>query len=135
MSTASIVVPSRGGAHRLPVLFASVRAQTRSDFEVIVVVDGDVDDSASVVAEAASDLPVRAIVFPETRGRAAALNAGFDAAEGTVLIRADDDLELEPDFVDHHVRLHEEQTCGVVAMCRDVFPDTAYARAYGEGAD
>jgi glycosyltransferase involved in cell wall biosynthesis len=133
--TATIVVPSRGGAHRLPVLFESVRRQTRSDLEVIVVVDGDVDDSARVVEKAAADLPVRAVVFPENRGRAAALNAGFAAAEGDVLIRADDDLELEPDFVDHHVRLHEAQRCGVVAMCRDVFPDSAYARAYGADAD
>lgn len=133
--SASIVVPSRGGATRLPVLFDSLRNQTDQDVEMIVVVDGDTDDSESVVRRYAGDLPVRSIVFPENRGRAAALNAGFFDATGDVLIRADDDLELEADFVEHHVRLHAEAERGVIAMCRDIFPATPYARAYGVEAD
>lgn len=133
---ASIVVPSREGASRLPVLFDSLRRQTEQDVEMIVVIDGDVDDSESVVRAASAELPVRSIVFPENRGRAAALNAGFFDATGDVLIRADDDLELEPDFVEHHVRLHAEGRRGVIAMCLDVFsPPTPYATAYGIEAD
>lgn len=133
--TSTIVVPSRGGAHRLPVLFDSVRRQTDPDVEVIVVIDGDIDDSEAVVAAHSAEIPVRFITFPQNRGRAAALNAGFYAAKGDVLIRADDDLELEPDFVAHHRRLHVNHSRGVVAMCRDVFPDTPYARNYGIAAD
>ena len=135
MTKASIVVPSRGGADRLPILVESLDAQTHLDVEMIVVIDEDVDNSDSVVRRYRDDLPVRSIVFPENRGRAAALNAGFFAAAGDILIRADDDLELEPDFVEHHVRLHEEAPRGVIAMCRDIFPDTPYARAYGIRAD
>lgn len=135
MAKASIVVPSRGGRTRLPVLLESLRAQTEADVEMIVVLDGDIDDSEAVVEGYRDELPVRAITFPENRGRAAALNAGFFDATGDVLIRADDDLELEPDFVEHHVRLHAEASRGVVAMCRDIFPDTPYARAYGIRAD
>lgn len=133
--SATIVVPSRGGAARLPVLLKSLGEQEHQDVEMIVVLDGDIDDSESVIRRYGNDLPVRTIVFPENRGRAAALNAGFFDARGEVLIRADDDLELEPDFVSHHVRLHEQRPRGVVAMCRDVFPDTPYARAYGIRAD
>lgn len=101
---------------------------------MIVVLDGDIDGSEEVVARASSDLPVTAIVFAENRGRAAALNTGFAQAGGDVLIRADDDLELEPDFVEHHVRLHDGHARGVVGICHDVFPDTPYARAYGREA-
>ncbi|MFC7361110.1 glycosyltransferase family 2 protein [Nocardioides astragali] len=133
--SATIVVPSRGGAARLPVLLTSLGQQEHQDVEMIVVLDGDVDDSASVVRRFGDELPVRSIVFPENRGRAAALNAGFFDARGEVLIRADDDLELEPDFVAHHVRLHEQAPRGVIGMCRDVFPDTPYARTYGIRAD
>lgn len=135
MTLASIVVPSRGGAGRLPLLFESLRRQTEQDVEMVVVLDGDIDDSESVVRRHAGELPVRSIVFLENRGRAAALNAGFFDSSGDVLIRADDDLELEPDFVAHHVRLHHEAERGVIAMCKDVFPDTPYARAYGIEAD
>ena len=135
MVRVSIVVPSHGGARRLPTLLESLRGQTITDVEMIVVLDGEVDGSADIVRRAATALPVSLVAFPENRGRAAALNAGFRAARGDVLVRADDDLELERDFAEHHWRLHQERRCGVVAMCRDVFPDTPYARAYGRDAD
>ncbi len=138
MVEVSIVVPSHRGAHRLPTIIESFGRQTlgrTSDIEMVVVLDGDVDGSRQVAERAAGDLPVRVVAFPQNRGRAAALNAGFDAARGRVLVRADDDLDLEDDFAEHHLRLHEEAHCGVVAMCRDVFPDTPYARAYGVDAD
>ena len=135
MVEVSIVVPSHAGERRLPTILASLRRQTLSDLEMIVVLDGEVDGSADIVRRAAADLPVSLVVFPENRGRAAALNAGFRAAKGEVLVRADDDLELEDDFAAHHYRLHAAARCGVVAMCRDVFPDTPYAVAYGKSAD
>lgn len=54
--------------------------QTLTDFEVVVVVDGDIDDTAGMLGR---DYPhVQVIVFPENRGRAAALSAGFAAARG-----------------------------------------------------
>ena len=98
MVEVSIVVPSHAGERRLPTILASLRRQTLSDLEMIVVLDGEVDGSADIVRRAAADLPVSLVVFPENRGRAAALNAGFRAAKGEVLVRADDDLELEDDF-------------------------------------
>lgn len=131
---ASIVIPSRGGAQRLPLLLASLAAQNHADWEAIVVVDGDIDGSAAVVARYAH-LPVRAIVFPENRGRVAALNAGFEAATGEVLIRADDDFELSPGHVAAHVAPHEVGTVGVIGLPLNVAPPNAYMRVYGAWAD
>ncbi|QQY24204.1 glycosyltransferase family 2 protein [Dermacoccus nishinomiyaensis] len=131
---ASIVVPSRAGAERLPVLLSALQRQTESDFEVIVVLDGDIDGSEALVR----DHPLRGlrtIVFPENRGRVAALNAGFADATGEVLIRCDDDLEPGPEFVSEHIKAHEELECGVVGIYRNVMADTPYARAYGRDAD
>ena len=135
MTLASIVVPSRAGAARLPLLIASLRAQTEKSVEMIVVIDGDVDDSESVVRRAGRDYRYVRSCFPRTEAARQRSTPASSTAEGDVLIRADDDLELEPDFVEHHVRLHEEAPRGVIAMCRDVFPDTPYARAYGIEAD
>src|SRR5687767_6714676 len=104
MVEVSIVVPSHAGEQRLPTILASLRRQTLTDLEMIVVLDGEVDGSAEIVRKAARDVQVSLIVFPENRGRAAALNAGFHAAKGEVLVRADDDLELEDDFAAHHHR-------------------------------
>jgi glycosyltransferase involved in cell wall biosynthesis len=137
MTTVDVVVPTRGGARRLPTLFDSLRQQTHADWEALIVVDGDVDGSADVVAEAAEDLPVRALVLPENRGRAAALNAGFEAAKGDVLLRCDDDLELAPQHLARHAAHHDRATepVGVIGMCRNVYTGGAYARAYGVRAD
>ena len=84
---ASVIVPSRGGAERLPRLLDALSRQTYESWEAVIVLDGDIDGSASVV-ERYSHLPVQVLVFPENRGRVAALNAGFAAADGDVLYRA-----------------------------------------------
>lgn len=133
MTLASIVIPSRGGAKRLPVLIGALAAQDDPAWEAIVVIDGDIDDSASVVAQY-PHLPVRAIVFPENRGRVAALNAGFAAAEGDVLIRCDDDLVPAVDYVRSHKTSALEHG-GAIGLCINDLPDTPYARAYGARAD
>ena len=71
---ASVIVPSRGGAERLPVLVGALAAQQDAPpFEVHVVLDGDVDGSAAVLERLAAKhphLPLTWTVFEENRGRA-----------------------------------------------------------------
>ena len=134
MTKASIVIPSRGGAARLPVLLSALAAQTHPDWEAIVVIDGDIDGSAAVV-ERFAHLPVRAIVLPENKGRVTALNTGFAAASGDVLIRADDDFEPSPGHVAAHVAAHADTECGAIGLPLNIAEDNAYMRAYGYDAD
>ncbi len=134
----SVVVPSRGGRRRLETLLRCLEAQTEQRFEVVVVIDGDVDDSAGLLRERTTDVPLQVLTFPENRGRSAALNAGMAAARGRVLVRCDDDLEPAPDFVAVHLAAHpgaDGGERGVVGLYRNVFPDTPYARTYGRPAD
>lgn len=133
--TASIIVPTRMGAQRLPVLLGALAGQNTQDFEVIVVIDGDVDGSQEVVRRWADKLNVREHVFTENRGRAAALNAGAELARGRVLVRCDDDLEPAPDYVSGHVSQHEGSDSGIIGLCANKLPDTPYAQAYGKAAD
>lgn len=133
MTRASVIVPSRGGAERLPRLLAALGAQTHPDVEIIVVVDGDIDGSEEVLER--SPITVRSIAFAENKGRSAALNAGFAAATGDVLIRCDDDLEPAPGWVAAHVAEHAGESVGVIGLYRNVYPDSPYARAYGRKAD
>lgn len=135
MPEVSVVVPSYNGAARLPRLLSSLAAQRDVQWEAIVVLDGSTDDSRIIVEEAARTLPVRAIDLGENQGRPAALNAGFAAATGRVLVRCDDDLELPPTFLRNHAAHHVGAPVGVIGMCPDVFEDTPYARAYGRQAD
>ncbi len=131
----SVVVPSYGGADRLPVLFSTLRAQTfEGEWEAVVVLDGVVDASPEVVA--AAGLPIRLVELAENRGRPAALNAGFAAARGDVLVRCDDDLGVAPSFLAEHATAHTGgDPVGVVGLCHDVLPESAYARCYGRPAN
>lgn len=131
---ASIIVPSRGGAERLPRLLSALAAQDDPDWEAVIVLDGDIDDSEQVVASYAH-LPVRCLVFPENRGRVAALNAGFAEATGDILIRCDDDMEPYPDFVSAQKRVHGGEPIGAVGLPQNISPATAYWRAYGRDVD
>jgi GT2 family glycosyltransferase len=132
---ASVVVPSRGGRERLEVLLRCLEQQDTRDFEVVVVIDGDIDGSTPFLAARPSPLAVAVITFAANRGRSAALNAGFEAANGRVLIRCDDDLEPGPDFISGHLRVHAGRAVGAVGLYRNVFPDTPYAVTYGRTAD
>lgn len=135
--SASIVVPSRGGAERLPKLLDALDAQTTTDFEVIVVIDGDIDGSTGVVEARAATAKyrLRAITFPENRGRVAALNTGFDAATAELFIRTDDDLRPAPDYVERHLAAQAGGPQGTIGLYANVLPPTSYARVYGVAAD
>lgn len=132
----SVVVPSYAGVDRLPALLDGFRNQRfDDDWELVVVLDGLVDDSAELLATV-DDLPLRVVELPENRGRPAALNAGFDTARGEVLVRCDDDLGVPPSFLAAHVAVHAGgRGVGAVGLCHDVLGDTPYARCYGRAAN
>ncbi|WP_145032231.1 glycosyltransferase family 2 protein [Micrococcus luteus] len=136
---ASVIVPSRGGAQRLPRLIGALAAQEDApSFEVHVVVDGDVDGSEAVLAQSAAEHPgldLSWTVFSENRGRVAALNAGADATSGRILIRADDDLEPGPHYIRDHVAAHSGEPGGAIGLTANVLPDSAYQRVYGDAQD
>lgn len=132
----SVVVPSRGGAARLPILLdALVRQETDGGWELVVVLDGDVDGSRAVLETYAPRLPLTIVELPENQGRSAALNAGFGRARGDVLIRCDDDLVPSVDYLTRHAGRHTGEATGVVGLYRNVFPETTYARVYGREWD
>lgn len=130
---ASIIVPSYRGAEKLPGLLDSLAGQLRgtATFEVVLVIDG-VDDGSVELARHVSRFPLRHILLPENRGRVEALNTGFEAARGRVLIRCDDDLVVPAGYVAAHVAAHEGETAvGVVGPTRDVHLPSPYAHTYG----
>ncbi len=135
---AAVIIPTRGGAAKLHYPLDALEQQTEKDFQVIVVCDGDIDGSEEVVDSYRKRgiLNIEAIVFPENRGRVAALNAGHRAAHAHVLIRCDDDLQPERDFIEQHCKHHwGKKEAGVIGIYNNKFPETPYARAYGIDRD
>ncbi len=87
----SVVVPTHGRAHLLPLALESLRHQTITDFEVVVV-----DDGGTGSVELPHDSRFRVVARREQGGAAAARNTGIAAARGRYLTFLDDDDEFTP---------------------------------------
>jgi glycosyltransferase involved in cell wall biosynthesis len=95
----------------------AVRALCRQSYdgpiELVVVVDGSTDDTASALAGLDCPSPIQ-IVEQRNRGLAAARNRGAAGAAGDILLFLDDDMICEPDLVQQHARMYREGADAVV---------------------
>jgi dolichol-phosphate mannosyltransferase len=96
----SLVVPVYNERDSLAALHAEIAAVAQKhglDLEVIFVDDGSRDGSWDVIASlAAADPRVRGLKFRRNFGKAAALQAGFQAARGQRAVTLDADLQDDP---------------------------------------
>lgn len=101
MNRISVVIPLYNKAATILAAVASVRAQTFTDWELVVVDDGSTDGGAGLV-EALNDPRIRC-VRQANGGVAAARNAGLRAAQGEWVALLDADDHWRPA---HLARLH-----------------------------
>jgi glycosyltransferase involved in cell wall biosynthesis len=99
----SIVIPSYEEAESLPELTEWIkRVCTENDlsFEAIIVDDGSLDNSWEVIENISDkDARFKGIKFQRNYGKSAALNEGFRAAKGDVVITMDADMQDSPDEI------------------------------------
>jgi glycosyltransferase involved in cell wall biosynthesis len=99
----SIVVPLLNEEQSLPELCQWIKrvCQTHNyTYEIVLVDDGSTDNSWQVIESlAAEDNAVKGIRFQRNYGKSAALNEGFRAASGEVVITMDADLQDSPDEI------------------------------------
>ncbi len=95
----SIIVPVYNISEYLPVCVESLRKQTYTDVEIILVDDGSADGSGALCDEyALKDSRIR-VVHKENGGLSSARNAGLDIAAGEWILFVDGDDYLVPDAV------------------------------------
>jgi glycosyltransferase involved in cell wall biosynthesis len=97
----SVIVPARDAAATIARTLAALAAQ-RFDgtFEVIVVDNGSLDETAAIAVAAGIGVVTR----PRGHGPAGARNAGVDAAAAPLLAFTDADCEPEPGWLEAGVR-------------------------------
>ena len=105
----SVVIPLYNEAESLPELAAWIeRVMTDHDFsyEVIFVDDGSTDDSWATIRRLQEKNPnLHGISFRRNYGKSPALNTGFNAAKGDVVITMDADLQDSPDEIPELYRM------------------------------
>ncbi|MEI6882146.1 MAG: glycosyltransferase family 2 protein [Bacteroidota bacterium] len=103
MTDISIVVPVYNEDESLPELEAWVKKvmdEHKYSYEILLIDDGSTDKSWKVIEELGNkNSRVKGIKFRRNYGKSAALNIGFQHAEGNVVITMDADLQDSPDEV------------------------------------
>jgi glycosyltransferase involved in cell wall biosynthesis len=99
----SIVVPLFNEDESLPELAAWIKRVMLANsfsYEVIMVDDGSNDRSWEVIEMLSIENEcIRGIKFQRNYGKSAALNEGFKAAKGEVVITMDADMQDSPDEI------------------------------------
>ena len=101
----TVVVPAFDAAATLPATLASVRVQTYSRLQILVVDDGSRDGTAAVADAAAAEDPRIRVLRRANGGVARARNAGLAEAEGELVAWIDADDLWHPEKVARQVPL------------------------------
>jgi len=96
----SLTIPLFNEEESLPELcrwISQVMDENKFSYELILIDDGSTDGSWKVIEQlAAQNNKIRGIKFRRNYGKSAALNVGFEAAQGDVVITMDADLQDSP---------------------------------------
>ena len=99
----SVVIPLFNEDESLPELcswITRVMDQEQLSYEVILIDDGSTDNSWEVITQiSAANSAFKGIQFQRNYGKSAALNEGFKAAKGEVVITMDADMQDSPDEI------------------------------------
>jgi glycosyltransferase involved in cell wall biosynthesis len=123
----SIVIPLYNEAESLPELhnwILRVMEQQQFSYEILFIDDGSKDNSWEVISNLSQvNASVKALRFQRNYGKSAALQVGFEAAQGEVVITMDADLQDSPDEIPELYRLITEDELDVVSGWKKVRHD------------
>ena len=123
----SVVIPLFNEEESLPELcewIERVMTTFSYSYEIVLIDDGSKDKSWSVIEQLSSkNQNIRGIKFRRNYGKSAALNIGFEAAQGDVIITMDADLQDSPDEIPDLYKM-------IAAHMLDSLHMTAYVHSY-----
>ena len=115
----SVVVPLFNEDESLPELTAwidKVMVENNFSYEIVLVDDGSTDRSWEVIETLRIQNPaIKGIKFRRNYGKSAALNVGFEATQGDVVITMDADLQDSPDEIPELYRRIKEEKLDLIS--------------------
>ncbi|MEE0916807.1 MAG: glycosyltransferase family 2 protein [Bacteroidales bacterium] len=128
----SVIVPLLNEEESLAKLsewIDRVMKENSLSYEIIMVDDGSKDDSWKVIEGLSENNPcIRGIKFRRNYGKSAALNVGFEHAEGDVVITMDADLQDSPDEIPELFRMIKQDGYDLVSGWKKVRYDSTLAK-------
>jgi len=108
----SIVIPVFNEEQNVPLIYDELRGvlgTMAGDHEIVFVDDGSTDNSLNIIKDIQKDdANVICISFRKNFGQTAAMSAGFDFADGDVIVTMDGDLQNDPNDIPHMIQKIEE---------------------------
>ncbi|MEQ8965583.1 MAG: glycosyltransferase [Azospirillaceae bacterium] len=129
----AFVIPARDAATTLGATVASLRAQTRPDWEAVVVDDASTDGTDGLAERLAVEEPrLRVVRRSRAGGASAARNDGVAATGAPAVCFLDADDTVTPHFAARMLDALESDPCADAALCGYVRtdPDGAPIAAY-----
>ncbi len=115
----SLIIPAKDEEQSIPELtqWISRVMQTHGfSYEVIYIDDGSTDETWTEIKKASEINPaIKGLKFNRNFGKSAALQMGFKAAQGDVVITMDADLQDSPDEIPELYKLIKEQKFHLVS--------------------
>jgi len=101
----SVLIPTKNRSASLAQCLDSLTKQSFKDFEVVIVDGGSTDETRYVVDTFSQKL--RIVFVVQNGGLARAQNKGWQISNGEILVRTDDDIIANPQWLDAIVETFE----------------------------
>ncbi len=128
----SIIIPLYNEEESLPELCSWIRKvveEQKYSYEIILVDDGSNDKSWEVIKKLGSENnAIKAIRFRRNYGKSAALNVGFEASLGDVVITMDADLQDSPDEIPGLYRMIKDEGYDLVSGWKKIRHDPSLSK-------
>jgi glycosyltransferase involved in cell wall biosynthesis len=115
----SVIIPvynEKDSLHELAEWIVRVCANNQKTYEIIFIDDGSSDGSWNEIEKlSAANLNMRGIRFRRNYGKSAALNSGFAACRGEVIITMDADLQDSPDEIPSLAKMITDENYDLVS--------------------
>src|SRR5215831_1948236 len=105
----SVIIPTKNRTNDLQETLEGLVSQTRRPDEIVIV-----DQSATPSVDPANySIAINYIHAPHVSGAAVARNVAMDRAAGDIWLFLDDDVILEPDYVEQILKAYSPAIAGV----------------------
>jgi glycosyltransferase involved in cell wall biosynthesis len=127
----SLVIPLKDEAESLPELYEWIIKVLHAQytFEILFIDDGSKDHSWEIIQNLAQkDKRVKGIRFIRNYGKSAALQVGFEHAQGDVVITMDADLQDSPEEIPELYRMITQENYDLVSGWKKVRYDNVLTK-------
>jgi len=125
----TVVIPAYNEADSLPELLSEISTTLeKKNWNSVIIDDGSSDNTWITITDLAEKYPVKGLRFGANRGKAAALAAGFDQAEGQFIATLDADLQDDPAEILPMIQLMEKEGLDLISGWKKVRHDPAGKR-------